>query len=170
MSRMLWSSLVVGVVGMFAAVLGRQLVPARQAATSDAWPLEGTWVCVSQEVNGEGTAPDNAREKLRLVVHCDELLFVNGKRETRMAYALDLAASPTTIDMWEKRPELHGATPVHHGIFSIDGDTLRICSGLCRVPADDDRKVVTPESERPTEFSAGPGSSCILTVFKRQAP
>jgi uncharacterized protein (TIGR03067 family) len=155
------------VVLLAAFVAAVRPLPAGEAHSpgTDVRSLQGTWTCISQEVNGR--AVQKAAERLKLIVRDDFLLFRNGENETAMAYQLDTAATPNKIDMWEKSPPKPGRVPVvHHGTFSLEGDTLRICSGLCQVTGPDGRA----ESERPTEFTAAAGSARILTDFKRLGP
>jgi uncharacterized protein (TIGR03067 family) len=71
---------------------------------------------------------------------------------------IDATKKPKWIDMEVVvgSPRLEKGQ-IFQGIYELDGDTLRICSAFPKKRVD-----------RPTEFSAGKGSNCVLTAFKRE--
>jgi uncharacterized protein (TIGR03067 family) len=137
------------------------------ATSSEPGPLTGTWACVSRVVDGE-PAPADEASQLKLVARQDELAFVNGDTERAMNYTVDSSARPMTIDLWAKELASEDIRSIHRGIFTVDGDTLTICHGLCRPTLSDNKHVLGADSDRPTDFTAKPGSSRVLTIFKRQ--
>ena len=66
---------------------------------------------------------------------------------------LDPTKKPKTLDVTFTEGERKGQEVL--GIYEIKGHTFRVC-------------VARPGDERPAEFSAKAGSSCILIVYKRE--
>jgi uncharacterized protein (TIGR03067 family) len=71
-------------------------------------------------------------------------------------YHLDSAKSPKTIDI----VTLGGVRKTALGIYSLDGDTLKLCLSI-----DPDNV-----AERPKEFVTKEGELRVIVTFKRQAP
>jgi uncharacterized protein (TIGR03067 family) len=126
--------------------------PSDDAAKSDANKLRGTWVVVSVENDGESVPPEILRkEVVRFVISPDRLAMrLNGEDKSDDLYTLDPKADPKTIDL--RGPSGRKVL----GIYSLDGDTLRICW-------------TEQGKTRPKEFATRAGSGFDLWVLKRES-
>ncbi len=109
--------------------------------------LEGTWLLVSAEEDGNKVADDAVKAKV--VISGDRMTVnVGRKSEAEFPITLDPSKKPKTMDI--APADRNNKALV---IYELDGDTLRICSGL--------------KGQRPTEFTGKFGSDCGLYVYKR---
>jgi uncharacterized protein (TIGR03067 family) len=84
--------------------------------------LEGTWSVVSQGRAGKET-PQRPGSTLKAVITKDRWAFNNnGKPTIEYETVVDDRANPKTVDL--KRG---GLTPLFRGIYTVDGDTLKLC-------------------------------------------
>ena len=116
------------------------------AAKAELKKLEGTWLLVSAEENGQ-KAPDNG-VKIKAVVKGDKLTIYFGDQKLEGTISVDPSKKPKEIDTVttaDKKKSL--------AIYELNGDTLKICGG---------------KGERPKEFKADKGSNCALYVYKRE--
>src|SRR5581483_4019740 len=112
------------------------------AAKEELKKLEGTWLLVSAEEDGQ-KMPDNG-VKIKAVVKGDKLTLHFGEQTLEGTISVDPSKKPKEIDTVttaDKKKSL--------GIYDLDGDTLKICVG---------------KSERPKEFDAKKGSGNGLYV------
>ncbi len=165
--RYLWgwysrSAIVVLVVGSMLAVVLWQIsaqgtliqTEADVVAKKDREKLQGTWSIVELVADGE-QAPAEITDILKLVFKDDRLIFAPGEHGfTNYTYKLDTTTKPASFDMIHADGESKGE--VKKGIYSWDGDRLKICFGI----ADD----------RPTEFSAKSDSGRALYLLKPVKP
>jgi len=150
------------------------------AAKSDNELILGMWRGVSVEMNGQKmpqtildmmkptltiTAEkvtskaegDGAKEFLSIAVKSGLLTkdaATVAEKGGEGIYHLDSAKSPKTIDI----VTLGGARKTALGIYTLDGDTLKLCLSI------DPDKV----AERPKEFSTKEGEMRVIVTFKRQ--
>ena len=118
--------------------------------------MAGTWRPTSAENNGVKTHEESLKGNLWIRDAGGKWAMQRGG-ETVLVWAvktIDATKKPRTIDI-EVASGTHKEV-IYRGIYELDGDTLRICLAM-------------PErAERPTKFSAGKGSLCALSVFKRE--
>jgi uncharacterized protein (TIGR03067 family) len=109
--------------------------------------MKGTWSVVSAERDGK----DVTDATVTLTVDGAKVFVKRGDKQIFEGTAkLDASKSPKTIDVTQESDgELKGKTIP--GIYELDGDTLKVCSG----------------KERPTDFTAAAGSGRFLRVYKR---
>ena len=114
--------------------------------------LQGIWQSVSREEDGEAM-PEEKVKANKLTIKDNKWTFDDGIGQPG-AVEVTVKLNPS------KKPKELAATPVldkegkdFHGIYSIEGDTLKIC-------------VTEPGAKRPTEFKGGKG--VVLIVFARQ--
>jgi uncharacterized protein (TIGR03067 family) len=115
--------------------------------------LQGTWSAVSYEASGMAfhTKDDKERAKAKITIKDNTY-----QRRDRGTFRLDPTKSPKAIDFMPTEGLFRGKTL--RGIYSLDGDVLRICES-------------TPsKGERPTEFKTAPGSGTVLFTYKRERP
>jgi uncharacterized protein (TIGR03067 family) len=135
--------------GLLVVVDGAKGDAAREAAKK----LQGTWVVVSCEVEGEKVPEEILRkEVVRFIIRADTIaLRVDGEPKGEDRFRLDPKACPKTIDLTTK--EGHRAL----GIYSLEGDQLRICW-------------TERGKTRPATFATWPGSGFDLFVLQREKP
>ena len=134
----------------FAALLCTSAGPKPDAATADRAAIQGTWKFVSVMDQGrEQPWPEGNR----LVLTSDVMKIVYPKDDPRgWKYTIDPSKDPKEMDWFVEEEPGH---PIHQpAIYSLDGDTLRICSAAAGKP-------------RPTKFESKPGDFGGLWVLKR---
>ncbi len=114
----------------------------------DAKLLQGTWTVVSAE------APDGKDKELleaKLSIEGDVFILKNSKREEKINFRLDPDKNPKQIDFISERKKA-----VALGIYSLEGDTLKLCWGK-----------TSETKDRPTEFATKANGDLIFLVLKR---
>jgi len=115
--------------------------------------LEGRWACVSAVVDGQ-QLPKETVGLLRLTLTRDRYKTEKGSEVLfDSSYAVDAAKSPKQISMIGTEGNLKGKEA--QGIYSIEGDTLRICYTM-------------PGDKRPEKFESASGSKAYLVIWKRE--
>jgi uncharacterized protein (TIGR03067 family) len=125
---------------------------APSAAAEQNRHLSGTWSCLSATVDGK-PLPEGTVKLLRLTLagnkyqtrKGDDVLFDS-------SYTVDPSTSPKRINILGTEGALAGKEAL--GIYSIQGDTLRICY------------ILTGKS-RPPAFESPIGSGAYLLLWKR---
>jgi uncharacterized protein (TIGR03067 family) len=134
--------------GVFAAAEDSK----EDAVKKELQQLEGTWVRMSIEVNGEKKSDAEAKSQ-RLTITGEKYTLKIGDQTRQGTLKVDPTKKPKTIDIIASEGPNKGKTL--QGIYELDGDTLKYC-------------VAPPGSERPTEFVSKPGSGYGLYVNKRE--
>jgi uncharacterized protein (TIGR03067 family) len=115
--------------------------------------LQGAWVMISLEVEGEKVAEERL-QGAELVIKDGKYLVTTRGITHETLIRLDPAQRPKHIDMvFSDGPS---KDKVHRGIYELDADTLRICRSR------------DPEFERPKQFATSPGTGLFIVVWKRQ--
>ncbi len=156
-------------------ILKREPAPKRkaQAATEkvDKERLQGTWKMVSFVVDGQKDEPEVSAEwtfKETTIKHVFSATKNTGAFTSYYRFRLDETMTPKRIDIvagkaddlfdtavFDKR--LDDANMRIEGIYSITGNTLKIC-------------INPKKGERPTAFESKAGSNYILIVFNKEKP
>jgi len=114
--------------------------------------MQGEWTMASGERNGQAI-PDEFVQSLKRTIKGNQYTV---KREDEVinggTYTIDATKSPKAIDL--KVTEGQAAGQEMHGIYELDGDTIKIC-------------YANPGKPRPTEFTAKEGSEQTLATWKR---
>jgi uncharacterized protein (TIGR03067 family) len=146
------------VVGLIAADLGA--VPNRPTKKDklkiDIKTLQGTWVCVASEFDGQQIAKETVQQwGLKLVFKETNFTTLNTGNTVLMegTYKLDPAKKPKTIEFVVVSGQSKGETQL--GIYELSGDTLKLC---CSRPG---------KTNRPAEFTTKANTGHKVTVFKR---
>jgi uncharacterized protein (TIGR03067 family) len=129
---------------------------ADDANKKDHEQLQGTWVTVTGEMNGDKLGDDIAKD-LKFVVKGDKF-EVDGPAEVIKQYAkgtfkLEATTKPKTIDITVGEGAMKG--DLIEGIYEFDGDTLKMCAKLTG-------------KERPADFTTNAGSNMVSLVLKRE--
>jgi uncharacterized protein (TIGR03067 family) len=111
-----------------------------------------TWVTVSSAVDGKPQPPRKIRETWAITAETistsrgEEAIKAHSPEERSYTYKLDPITSPKSIDLTSP------GTGTMPGIYSLDGDELRVCYGV---------------DERPTGFAHDDRDGPYLQVLKR---
>jgi proline iminopeptidase len=114
--------------------------------------LAGDWIAVSAVINGKPLTEDRVKEL--------KLAITNKSYKTRLGkqvlfegiYKIDETSKPRHIDITAPEGEQAGKTS--KGIYSLEGDTFKLC-------------YTEPDKDRPKDFDSQPGSGATLVVWKR---
>jgi RNA polymerase sigma factor (sigma-70 family) len=148
------------------------VAPNKKVAKSDKDRLQGKWLLISCECNGEDQMQPWLKDNALLVIdEADGKLFCKTvfkdrarvfelfgeemDKWTKTLLKLDARTKPKTLDSTDGKG-------TYLGIYKLDGDTLTWCQSEKGLPPG------AAETERPTEFSTTPGDGRSLVVYKRQ--
>lgn len=117
--------------------------------------MEGTWTCEAATVNGRAL-PETVTQLLHLTLTKDRYLTTRGA-ETLFdsVYTIDRSQLPPHINIVGTEGALKGQEA--QGIYSLAGNTLRICYTM-------------PGHPRPATFDSPPGSEAYLIIWKKAEP
>jgi uncharacterized protein (TIGR03067 family) len=111
--------------------------------------LEGTWLRVSFEVDGQ--KEDTDVKDAKAVIKGNMVRFVFGNKVFGEAtFSIDPTKKPKAMDSTSTKPDKGRRTLA---IYELNGDDLKICA--------------TEGDKRPMEFMTKAGSGCALSVYKR---
>ena len=129
------------------------LAPAADPAPrGDTAALMGTWTCAAAVVDGKPLA-ESVVKKLRLTIDAKRYKTERGGEVLfDSTYRIDPSKQPRQIEMIATEGDAAGQPAL--GIYSLDGDTLRMC-------------YVMPGGARPAKFESAPGSKAFLVTWKR---
>jgi uncharacterized protein (TIGR03067 family) len=145
-------SLVVWLGAVAGALVGPSTGPV-DAVKSDAAKLVGTWQLVWAEQNGS-RAPEAWMEKRVLVLTADgHFIMRTGEPEDNEGdFVLDTYRLPDAIDLRTYKGPFRGKTVF--AIYEHTGGELTVCFPVLG-------------TDRPTEFTSGPGSMHVLMKYRR---
>ncbi len=121
--------------------------------------LQGTWRVFEMITDGKPNVKEHPDDEADAIFTGDKLVLVAqpaGKKFLEFTNKLDATKKPKAIDL-----TITGGTgkgKVAHGIYELDGDTLKLC-----LPQDVD-------AARPTEFTSIEGARHVLFTMRRQKP
>jgi uncharacterized protein (TIGR03067 family) len=124
--------------------------PGGDAAKKELAKLQGTWMTVSVEINGQKVEEDFTKD--RLIIKGDTFVLQTGGTKLEGVMSIDPTKDPKTIDTTVTAGQDKGLKSV--GIYELKGDTFRVC--YC-----------VSINQRPTEFRTTAGSSRALVVYRR---
>jgi uncharacterized protein (TIGR03067 family) len=139
-------------IGLVGCVLlgGVLLAAASENKDKAADKLQGTWTVVSVVIDGK----ENPKAKDDKVTFDGAKLIVKHKDDAHEAtYKLDPAQKPKAIDITPT--DGPNKDKVMKGIYSIDGDDLKVCW------------TEDPDNDRPKEFESKEGSGLRFATLKR---
>ncbi len=114
--------------------------------------LDGTWVVVKIEMNGQSLLEKNHSPEQKLVIKGGKV--TSGAKEAELSKILDPSKKPKTITgPLDERLKFYG-------IYEVDGDEIRVCGDIV-----DTATEKNPEGRRPKGFDSKKG---ILVVLKRE--
>jgi uncharacterized protein (TIGR03067 family) len=141
--------IICSICGVAAWALVAGCATSNMNATSN---LQGTWTCISAKVDGNAL-PEATTALLRLTLTQDRYKTEKGPDVLfDSTYTINSESDPKQISIVGTEGDLAGKEA--QGIFSLEGDTLRICYTM-------------PGSPRPQTFESPTGSKAYLLVWKR---
>lgn len=129
--------------------------PPRQAARDDLKKLQGGWVCVAMEREGDEVPADNFKGSTALYEDDRVTLYRDGEVFRRGIVTLDPTSSPKKVNTWDLGGPYEDKTVP--GIYEVDGDTLKICFSR-------------PGADRPAEFTTKKAPGFLYCTYKRKKP
>ncbi|MFL5243989.1 MAG: TIGR03067 domain-containing protein [Gemmataceae bacterium] len=127
---------------------------AKEDAKKEMDKLQGEWVMVSSERNGEAMPAEELKTLKRAIKGDEFTVFRDGQALVKGKFAVDPTKTPKTIDIMFSEGENKDKPLL--GIYEIDGDTQKVCYGA---PGNKDR---------PKEFSSKGDKGVTLSVWKRE--
>ena len=125
--------------------------PNDEAAKKVLTQVQGDWVAVKAQMNGE-SAPPQRLKRMKVAFKGDQITISNPNDPATITF--DPSQKPTAMDITAPANEKN-AKPEHmQGIYKLDGDDLTICIGK-------------PGAARPTDFVSKPGGGTMVMVLKR---
>ena len=122
------------------------------AAKRDVAFLEGQWVMIAGQRDGQVLPRFLLRGATRTAVGNESTVIIGGRLYMRSSYTLDPTKNPKQIDYDVSAGQLAGQK--QQGIYEITGNTVRFC-------------FAAPGSPRPTDFSAPAGSGRSYSAFQK---
>jgi uncharacterized protein (TIGR03067 family) len=133
-------------------VAGAVLAVAADDPKDEMKKMEGTWLVVSAENDGE-KLPDDVIKMMKSIVKGDKVsIYLGDKVVGEATFTVDPSKKPKTMDSVSTMGPDKGKKSL--AIYEFDGDTMKIC--------------FTEGDERPKEITAKKGSKCFLVVYKRE--
>ena len=138
-------------------VLAQTVADTKEEATKkDQLAIEGTWLAISLEVNGNAVGADDVKKITTENGRDGEwTLLVEGKDVSEGTSTIDPPVTPKTIDFKTTKGNNSGQTSF--GIYEISGKIRKLC-------------IAEQGRPRPADFSATAGSGRMLVVFERVDP
>ncbi len=121
--------------------------------SSDLDRLQGTWVLVSMEREGEVVPPEDLKGSTVMYEKDRVSLRAGASVRRRGIITLDPSRKLKAINTWDLDGPYEDQTVP--GIYELDGDTLKLAFSR-------------PGQERPTRFSTREGGAILYCVYKRQ--
>jgi len=129
------------------------LIAPADPAGSDLDRLQGTWVLVEMQREGEDVPAEDFKG-WTAVYEGNRITLRDGDRVRRRGIVtLDPSRKPKAINTWDQDGPYEDQTVP--GIYELDGDTLRLCFSR-------------PGSERPKEFDTKTRPGVLYCVYRRR--
>ena len=126
--------------------------PPADAVKKELALMEGEWVMVAGRRDGQALPDEYVKTGRRVAKDGVSTVTIGDMVVMKNKYTIDPSKKPKTIDFEAIEGEVKGQKL--HGIYELDGDTLR----FCLAPAD---------QGRPTDFTAKEGSGRTMSEWKR---
>jgi uncharacterized protein (TIGR03067 family) len=129
------------------------LASANDPPRSDLEKLQGTWLLVAMEREGENVPAEDFKD-WKSVYEENRLTLLDGDRVRRRGIVtLEPSRKIKAINTWDQDgPYADQTVP---GIYELEADTLKLC-------------FARPGEERPKEFTTKSGTGFLYCVYKRQ--
>ena len=120
----------------------------------DAQKLQGTWVMVRGETDGQALPPETVKSA-RLVIEGNRHTVTVGNDKMVGTHHLDSTTKPKSIDTRDTEGPFKGMTL--HGIYRLRGDEFTVC-------------FAGPDKRRPKKFTTEASEAVLLHTWKKEKP
>jgi uncharacterized protein (TIGR03067 family) len=139
-------------LGIWVALAMCRLVAADTPLPSDQDRIQGTWVMVGREVDGQAEDAATLTSQARMIFDKNRILVKMGSMIAELGtFSLDPTKAPKHYN------RTYGEGTPREGIYELEGDTLKICLAEIGKP-------------RPTSLATKPGEGTSLLIYKRESP
>jgi uncharacterized protein (TIGR03067 family) len=147
---------IVAILGLVGAGAAAPDEPKKSAVEEELARFQGTWQLISAETDGKAMSEESVRSiQVSIKGNKHTVRFGDKVVVHDVSFEIDPSQSPRTVtDTLNEGPD-KGKQIL--GIYKLEGDTLTSCTAPIG-------------KDRPTEFTAKPGSGHTLRVFKRVPP
>jgi uncharacterized protein (TIGR03067 family) len=121
----------------------------RDTPTTASSSIEGKWVVVSSEAEGQ-PSPENAIRYTKITFSGEDATLEGRTQKHELRFTLDMTQQPKQINLYSKQEKV-----VWKGIYQVEGTSLRLSYG-------------PPNGERPTSLDTSRAAKAILYVLKRE--
>jgi uncharacterized protein (TIGR03067 family) len=122
-------------------------------AKKDLDAMQGSWVLVSSDFNGQKT-PEDQLKSIRRTIKDDKITITIGEMEIYQGtFKLDASKKPKAIDVTMNTGQNKGQVSL--GIYEFDGETMKVC-------------MAGPGGPRPTDYTAKEGTNQRVAVWKKE--
>jgi uncharacterized protein (TIGR03067 family) len=126
--------------------------PRDDAVQKELKKLEGTWKMAALEIDGK-PVPEEQFQDTILVIKGNQYIVKVKKKSYETTFTIEPGKKPKQMDMTFKNGP--NKDKVHKGIYSLEGDTFKLCRGQ------------SPDVARPRDFGTWPDTGTFLVVWKR---
>ncbi len=141
-------------MSMISALMAALLLGGDDPAKNDLDKLQGTWVLVAMETEGNDVPAEDIKGWKAIYEGNRVTLRTEDRVRRRGIITLDSARKPKAINTWDQDGPYEDQTVP--GIYQLEGDTLKLC-------------FARPGQERPKEFTSKSGTAFLVCVYKKQS-
>jgi uncharacterized protein (TIGR03067 family) len=128
------------------------LVAADAPPSTDQDRIQGHWVLIGREIDGQVDDPSTLTNQAIMVFDRNRVLARMGPMVAELGtFTLDPTQNPRHYN------RLYGEGTPREGIYVLEGNTLKICLAEIGKP-------------RPTSLATKPGDGTSLLIYKRESP
>jgi uncharacterized protein (TIGR03067 family) len=139
-------------VGLIAIAVAGAWARDDEARDKDKAALQGEWMMVAGEREGEPFPEDFKKDAKRIVKDDETSVVIMGQVFMKAKFTIDPSKKPKTIDYDVTEGGAQGMKLI--GIYEVDGENAKFC-------------FTTSEGARPTDFTTKADDGRTLSVWKR---